>query len=154
MQPKPEIVRRRFILSAAMGLAMAIVAGYPISGWLMETHSSGLGNAGSKSAFHLAKAGVDRGLWSINQQRKTLDAVIKGKAVAGLDGDVVFSDIPGGTYKITARYDRQSRAIRVTSTGVDLNSGSSKTLELLLKQKPDAHGLMQLQWREVPVEQI
>ena len=86
----------------------------------------------------------------------SIDAEIAGQEevrLAGLNGDVVFSDIPGGTYKVLARYDRQARTIRVTSTGIDVDSGASKTLELVLKQAPDQHGLMQIQWREVPASQ-
>jgi hypothetical protein len=149
--PAPQTVRRKFLFSAATGFAMAIIMGYPMTGWLLETQSPREPKAYS-TAFRLAKAGVDRGLWQMNQQRVSLDHILAGRSIVGLEGDIAYDDVPGGSYKVKVAYVKDRKEFRVIGTGKDETTGEQRALELVLKQEPDEKGLLQTEWREIDSE--
>jgi hypothetical protein len=145
---RTQSIRPKFIYSAAVGLALAIVLGYPVSGWMMDR--DGAEDGGSSAAYSLAKAGVDRALWQINQKKMNLQAIVDGSFVPGLNDDTSYTDLPGGAYKVQARYDKAAKEIRILGTGIEAKTGAKRSLELVLKQQPDEKGLLQSFWREVP----
>jgi hypothetical protein len=144
---RTQSIRPKFIYSAAVGLALAIVVGYPVSGWMMNRDGA---DGGSPAAFYLAKAGVDRALWQINQKKMNLQTIVDGSFVPGLNDDTSYTDVPGGAYTVKARYDRAAKEIRILGTGIEAKTGAKRSLELVLKQQPDEKGLLQSFWREVP----
>ena len=145
-----QTVRPKFILSAAVGIALALVVGYPVGGWLVGSYAEAEGV--DMASFFLAKAGVDRALWQINQEKDFMDAVMKGRAVKGLNGDIDFLDVPGGSYRVKVRYHHAEGEFRILGTGVEAKTGRKQALELLIKKEPNEKGLIQKLWREVPVE--
>jgi len=148
---KNMTIRPRVIGSAAFGFALALVVGYPVGGWLAGTNDGIRPQDGNMTSFHLAKAGVDRGMWKINRSRVNLDALMDGAFVPGLNGDKTYRDVPGGTYKVQARYDKAAKRFLVKGTGKDAQTGEERAIELVLKQQPGRDGTMQVEWQEVEV---
>lgn len=142
-----EKVRRRFILSASAGLALAIVCGFPIGGWLAETHNGD--SAASLTASHLAISAVNRGLWDLNQKRLSLDALAQGRRVAGYDNDVDYHDAAGGVYRLSARFEPRSEEILFVGTGSAAGSTAKKSVELSVKKRPGSAEYVQVAWREI-----
>jgi hypothetical protein len=147
---KLDLVRPKFIFSAAAGLAIAIVVGYPVGGRLLAIDAASP-HGGSEPAFYLAKAGVNRALSQMNQRRANLQALVEGKTIPGCDNDLLYTDIPGGSYKVTAIYDRTAKEFRIIGTGVETKTGQKRSVQLVLRQQPDKKGLLQRIWTEVPV---
>jgi len=145
-------VRPKFIASAAVGIALALVVGYPVGGWLMEPNSGLSPNGGNLAAFHLAKAGVDRALWQMNHEKANLDTLLAGESISGLSGSKIYTDVPGGTYKVEARYDKASRSFEITGTGTDAETGKVRAIQMVLKQQVSEKGMVQIEWKEVDPE--
>ena len=53
------------------------------------------------TAFHLAEAGIDRGIWKVKESTSTFTLASTGVAINGYKFDNEYSDINGGLYRIT-----------------------------------------------------
>src|SRR5687767_11924815 len=51
-------------------------------------------------AFYMAEAGYDRAVWKLKERASNFDDVLAGTAITGYAGDVEYSDVPGGVYKV------------------------------------------------------
>lgn len=54
----------------------------------------------SISAYELANACIQKGIWAINLNSDNWASVGSGAAISGYDGSAVYSDIAGGKYKL------------------------------------------------------
>lgn len=54
----------------------------------------------SISAYEIANAAVQKGIWALNLNSNNWDLIGGGGTITGYDGNTIFTDIPGGKYKV------------------------------------------------------
>ena len=69
--------------------------------WVQNESRISVKDQKASLAFNLAEAAVDRGYWKIKSSTSTCDMAMNGVALAGYDFDAVYTDVPGGSYRIS-----------------------------------------------------
>jgi hypothetical protein len=141
-----ETVRRRFLLMAAAVLAAAILIGQPKKGWMQEDR---VDEFAATSAFHLAAAATQRGVWEFEQGHVSTKLLSTGRPIPRLNNDYLYTDVPGGTYRVKANYNPRSSEWVVLGTGIDAQTGYRRTLRVVYRRQAGDEGLNQIQWQEV-----
>jgi len=81
-------------------------------------------------AFHLAEAGIDRGIFKLNETG-IWDTVYEGTAVTGYNGDITYSDIEGGEYRIKFSSGPEVNQITIKASGKDKTTNESRTIQAI-----------------------
>jgi hypothetical protein len=81
------------------------------------------------TAFHLAEAGVDRGLWKLTESKDIWTDAKNGIVIAGYDDDVVYTDVAGGEYKIKFSSGPQPGYVTVRAKGRDTSNLEMRVVE-------------------------
>ena len=99
---KNQLNRRGQALMATV-VAVAVVSVILITAIVSKNtliQKSGLSSTKSLAAYNLANAAVQKGIWALNMNTANWNLIGNGGTLPGYAGDVVYSDIPGGSYKI------------------------------------------------------
>jgi Tfp pilus assembly protein PilX len=83
----------------------------------------------STRAFHLAEAAMDRAVYKLNESIDTWNNAYQGIAIAGYDGQTVYSDMAGGVYKIKFSSGPGQYYVTVVTSGKDANTNECRTLQ-------------------------
>ncbi|MEW6557151.1 MAG: hypothetical protein AB1349_07340 [Elusimicrobiota bacterium] len=73
----------------------------------------------STRAFHLAEAGIDRGVFALNGEENGWNNARNGIVPSGYDGGTEFTDIAGGRYKIRISSGPESGEVTIASVAQD-----------------------------------
>jgi len=114
---------------AAAALAAAVMTGHPL-GARLAPWGTGLEREGGGTASRLARGGVERALQLLQEEPAYRKALLRGRSVPGLGNDVVYFDLPGGSYRVTARFNKAYGRIRIVGTGRDWSTGRSSSVLL------------------------
>jgi len=87
----------------------------------------------STTAFHLAEAAVDRGLWKLRESKDVWDSFAGTGTVAGYNDDVTYSDIEGGTYKIAISSTSEETERKIIGWGRDSSTNEKRVIEMIVK---------------------
>ncbi|MFC1501569.1 hypothetical protein ACFL58_03885 [Elusimicrobiota bacterium] len=68
--------------------------------WVQSESRATVKSRKMTTAFNLAEAAVDRGLWELKKSTTTWNTVYSGTPITGYNFDVSYDDIAGGTYRI------------------------------------------------------
>ncbi|MDD5687178.1 MAG: hypothetical protein PHE88_05015 [Elusimicrobia bacterium] len=79
-------------------------------------------------AFHLAEAGLDRGVFKLNETG-IWDIVCAGAVVSDYNGQTIFSDVEGGYYKVKLSSGPDSNEVTITASGKDLATAEFRTIQ-------------------------
>ncbi|PKM92557.1 MAG: hypothetical protein CVU80_02720, partial [Elusimicrobia bacterium HGW-Elusimicrobia-4] len=87
----------------------------------------------STRAFHLAEAGIDRGVFAMNGTAGLWKNVANGTSSAptGMDGTSEFTDVEGGRYKIKITSGPVSHQITICAVGKDEKSDEIRGLKAI-----------------------
>lgn len=89
----------------------------------------------SKLAFHLAEAGIARGIWKLNESNGVFTNAKNGAEIAGYNDHVEYDDIPGGTYKIQFISGPSSNQVTITAKGKDAILGEVRSIEAIVARE-------------------
>lgn len=88
----------------ALVMVVGVVAMIFVASVVYKSTTAGKSSVQSSksiSAYELANAAVQKGIWALNLNSDNWNVVGSGGSIPGYDGSTVYTDIPGGKYKIT-----------------------------------------------------
>ncbi|MEQ1918671.1 MAG: hypothetical protein ABL955_05685, partial [Elusimicrobiota bacterium] len=101
MKIKSTAGGRGQVLVGVILVLMALLIMVPaLVQWVQQESKIAVKDKKSASAFNLAQAAVERGMWKLKSSTSTWSAAVGGTAIAGYAFDVTYTDLPGGTYRI------------------------------------------------------
>lgn len=86
----------------------------------------------STCALHLAEAAVDRGLWKLKESGDVWDSVADGTLSSDYKGQKEFTDLSGGTYKITISTTSDSDERKIIGIGRDNSANEVRTIQIIV----------------------
>jgi hypothetical protein len=124
--------RKGFILPTVVLVFVFLMIIIPVMvKWVQEDTRISTKDQRSSLAFNLAEAAVDRGYWKVKSSTGTFYGVMAGAALAGYNFDAVYSDISGGTYRVSVSSGPGAYQITVLGEGRDLNRGETRALKVV-----------------------
>ena len=123
-------------------LIIAMIIGIVIPGLIYLTQHEAkwtVKEVKSTRAFHLAEAGVDRGVFKLNETG-VWDTAYAGTAVSGYDGQTTYSDIEGGYYKIKFSTGSGDDEVTITASGKDSATAECRTIQAVYYSPPGIAG--------------
>ena len=89
------------VLAGVILLMMILLIMVPaLVQWVQIDAKASVGNQRTTTAFNLAEAAVERGMWKLKSSTTTFSGVQNGGALAGYNFDTTYTDVAGGTYRI------------------------------------------------------
>jgi Tfp pilus assembly protein PilX len=90
------------VLAGVILLVMVLLIMVPaMVQWVQIETKSAVRDQKKTTAFNLAEAAVERGMWKLKSSTSTFATAQAGTAIAGYNFDVTYTDIPGGSYRIS-----------------------------------------------------
>ncbi len=109
------------VLMALMIMVPALVQ------WVQQESRISVKDKKSATAFNLAQAAVERGMWKLKSSTGTWKTASAGTVIAGYNFDVTYTDLPGGTYRIHFDEGTLNGASVVTVWGEGRDSAGKET---------------------------
>jgi len=82
-------------------------------------------------AYRLAEAACERGVWKIKESDTVWNSVASGP-ISGYNNDTIYTDLPGGTYKILIRVGVTTAHREVIGTGYSSDGSVIRAVEVVL----------------------
>lgn len=83
------------------------------------------------SAFHLAEAAVDRGIWKLTESDENWTDAKDGNDITGYENDVEYTDVAGGLYRILFSSGPNSGEVTVLGTGRDTSTKEVRAVQAI-----------------------
>jgi len=87
------------------------------------------------TAFNLAEAAIDRGVWKLKSSTGTWDQASKGIVITGYNFDVVYKDIPNGEYRIKFSSGPNPKEVTIYGEGKDLTSQEIRAIKAVYRNQ-------------------
>jgi len=119
-------------------LIIAMIIGIVIPGLIFLTQHEAkwtVKEIKSTRAFHLAEAGLDRGVYKLNETG-VWDTAYAGTAISGYNGQTKYSDIEGGYYKIKFSTGSGDYEVTITASGKDSATDECRTIQAIYYSPP------------------
>jgi len=98
--------------------------------WIQQDTRASVKEQKSTTAYNLAEAAIDRGMWKLKSSTGTWDNAVNSVVLAGYDFDVTYTDVAGGTYRIRFSSGVLNGAAVVTVWGEGRDSLQRETRSL------------------------
>lgn len=95
--------------------------------WVQNESKLSVHDSKNTSAFNLAQAGVDRGMWMVKSSTQVCANAIAGIVPAGYKFDVTYSDVPGGTYRISIS-SAGNKSVTIVGEGRDTSTNVIRSI--------------------------
>ncbi|MFH0948125.1 MAG: hypothetical protein V1833_03910 [Elusimicrobiota bacterium] len=125
-------------------LIIAMIIGVVIPGLIFLTQHEAkwtVKEIKSTRAFHLAEAGLDRGVFKLDETG-VWDIAYAGTVISGYDGNTTYSDVEGGYYKIKFSTGSGNYEITITASGKDKTTNEMRTIQAVYYAPPGVIGAM------------
>jgi Tfp pilus assembly protein PilX len=86
----------------------------------------------SVGAFHLAEAAADRGLWKLSESSTVWESVSDGTLPNDYKGGTEFTDVEGGTYKITISTTSDEKERKIVGVGRESSTNEMRSIEVIV----------------------
>jgi len=119
-------------------LIIAMIIGIVIPGLVFLTQHEAkwtVKEVKSTRAFHLAEAGLDRGVYKLNETG-VWDTAYAGTAISGYDGQTTYSDVEGGSYRIKFSTGSDDYEVTITASGKDKATDEMRTIQAVYYSPP------------------
>ena len=83
------------------------------------------------TAFHLAEAAVDRGLWKITESDQNWEDAVAGTPIASYSNDYTYTDVDGGSYKIQLSSGPLSGQVTIVGKGRDDSTREERAVQAI-----------------------
>jgi Tfp pilus assembly protein PilX len=93
------------------------------------------------NAFHLAEAGIDRGIWKLTESDQNWEDAKSGVAIAGYADDVEYADMSGGKYKIKFSSGPDDTKVTIIAKGRDSTTNEMRAIEAVYTKAAIQAGL-------------
>lgn len=122
--------RRGQVLVGVILLLMLLLVIVPaVVTWVQQEARISVKDQKSTSAFNLAEAGIDRGMWKLKSSTSTWAQAKVGTVISGYNFDSTYGDIPGGTYRIRFASGPATNEVTVTAEGRDPQNKETRAIQ-------------------------
>ncbi|MCX5797376.1 MAG: hypothetical protein NTY77_17940 [Elusimicrobia bacterium] len=97
---RADSARGQVLAGVVILLALMLIIVPTLVLWVQRDTLHSVKNRQSTTAFNLAEAAVDRGVWKLASSTYTWSEAAAGHTISGYNFDVTYADVPGGTYRI------------------------------------------------------
>lgn len=127
------------VLIVVLGILVIFMIMIPVLISLVQNESRwSVKNKKTSMAFHAAEAGLDRGIWKLNEKTSNWDNIISSGSIDGYTGQKVYDMYLGsstdkviGQYKVNIMPGDIPSQIKVVSIGRDPSSSEVRGLEVV-----------------------
>lgn len=106
-----------------------------IMNWITDDTKQTVREQKKSIAFNLAQAGVERGYWKVKSSTSTFNSVMMGNSLSGYNFDKVYTDMPGGSYRIKISSGTQAREVIIIAEGRDSSSKEVRAVKAVFENK-------------------
>lgn len=102
------------------------------------------------TAFNLAEAGLERGLWSIKVSTYNWERITSGNIIPGYNFDSVYNDIMGGEYRLRITSGPLTNEITIVSEGRTIQPPANRAIKAIYARKAFDNAISvdgALQWK-------
>lgn len=92
--------RGQVLAGVVIALVLLMIMIPAIVTWVRQDSKFAVKDSQSTTAFNLAQAGIERGMWELKASTSNWNTAIAGTVIPGFNFDVTYQDIPGGSYRI------------------------------------------------------
>ncbi len=107
----------------------------PLIRWIQQDTKATMRDQKRTTAYNLAEAGIDRGVWKLKSSTSTFDSARRGSVIGGYNFDTTYSDIPGGYYRIKFSSGPTSRSVTIVAEGKDSMSREVRAIRAVYKNQ-------------------
>jgi len=124
-------------LLVAVLLAVAILGIFlpAVVLWVRQEAQWSVKEQQSTIAFNLADAGIERGMWKLKSSTYTWTMASEGGVITGYNFDTVYTDIPGGKYRIKFSSGPLVRSVTILSEGKDDKTGQVRAIRAVYQNQ-------------------
>jgi hypothetical protein len=123
-----------FLLVGVLAVMIVLMILIPaLIGWVGREAKWTVKEQKNTTAFNLAEAGVDRGMWKLKSSTVSWANATAGTVVAGYNFDTVYNDVEGGRYRIrfTSTVVNGEVAVVVHGEGKDTASSQTRAIQAI-----------------------
>jgi Tfp pilus assembly protein PilX len=130
---------RGFTLMMAIFIIMVLTITIPAIITLVRQDSKEtVRSARSASAFHLAEAGIDQGIWKLQESVDVWNAALAGTAISGYTGSdlysMTFAKGDGGQYNITFSSGPDSGEVTILAKARESTNNEIRAIQAVVEQ--------------------
>lgn len=89
----------------------------------------------SSIAFHMAEAGIDRGIWKLKESTATFNMAMVGTVITNYNFDKTFNDVDGGVYRIKFSSGTGTRQVIIYAEGRDNNNKETRAIKCVVQNQ-------------------
>lgn len=120
--------KKGFILPAVILVFVLLMIIVPVMvKWVQNDTKLSVKDQKTSIAFNLAEAALDRGYWKVKSSTATCDRSINGAPIPGYNFDVVYTDVPGGSYRISIS-SSGVKTIKIVGEGRDKSTNEVRAI--------------------------
>ncbi|MFN3966141.1 MAG: hypothetical protein ACK4JE_00365, partial [Endomicrobiia bacterium] len=124
------------ILPVIVGIMLFLIIIIPaFIDWIKHQSKMSLKQERKSTAFNLAEAGIDRGVWKLKSSTSTWEMASKGQVITGYNFDTVYTDVKGGVYRIKFSSGPGSREVTIISEGKDTTLQEVKAIKVIYRNQ-------------------
>ena len=97
--------------------------------WVQDDTKISVKDQKSTLAFNLAEAAVDRGYWKVKSSTGIYASVTLGNIITGYHFDSVYTDVPGGSYRVNISSGPDMDQVTILGEGRDSDSKEKRTIK-------------------------
>lgn len=125
-----------FALPAVIAIIVVVMIFLPVlMNWVHQDTRFSVITQKSTTAFNLAEAGVDRGLWKLKSSTGVFSDAVNGVTISGYNFDVTYDDITGGFYRIRFVPGPNSRQVTIIGEGRDRTSNDVRAVKAIFQNQ-------------------
>ena len=123
--------RRGQVLAGVVLIVMVLLIIVPaMVYWAKEDSKASVKDRKTAVAFNLAEAGADRAYWKLKSSTTTWANARLGISLAGYNFDQVYTDIPGGAYRISITSGPNADQVTIIAEGRDSQAKEKRAIQV------------------------
>ncbi|MCX7941049.1 MAG: hypothetical protein N2555_04700 [Endomicrobia bacterium] len=124
------------ILPVVIAIVLFLIVMIPtIVEWTRHQTRTAKKLEGRNVATNLAEAGINRGVWKLKISTYTWELVSNGIPIVGYNFDNIYTDIPGGMYRIKFSSGPEPRHVTIIAEGKDDKTGEVRAIKAVFKNQ-------------------
>lgn len=123
------------VLAGVVLLMLLLVTMVPtVVLWMQHEARLTVKSRKTTTALNLAQTAVDRGYWKAKSSTGTIAQALSGQSIAGYAFDKTYTDVPGGTYRISIT-STSNASITIIGEGRDSSTKETRSLSVVFQNR-------------------
>ena len=132
--PAVRARRGQILLGAVIVMAALLIIVPVLVSWVQQNVRMAVKDSQNTTAFNLAEAAVNRGYWTAKSSTAAIAAALAGQPISGCEFDAIYTDVPGGTYRIQIT-SAGSSSIQIVGEGRDSSGRQTRAIAAVYQNR-------------------